>query len=225
MEPQLARKLAAVLGEVGYIQKDGYNSHFKYSYITEAALTETIRPLLAKHNLFVFSSIENQRIENGITLVETMHTFMDGDTGETFAVKSQGQGQAKDDKGVYKAATGAMKYFLYKTFMVSTGDDPETDGDSAPAQRDRGTQTNGNGSVRPKTPPAGDRPPTGTADDDRPQLDADTAQKAYLAILDGKPGIKERVLAKYKVNNKHRALLDEAISLRAEAIAKEGHTS
>jgi hypothetical protein len=40
-------------------------------------------------------------------------------------------GQAADngDKALYKAMTGAVKYWLYKTFLVSTGDDPEQGND------------------------------------------------------------------------------------------------
>ncbi len=45
-----------------------------------------------------------------------------------------GQGLDNADKGYYKAYTGAVKYFLMKTFMISTGDDPELDSyrDQAP---------------------------------------------------------------------------------------------
>ena len=32
-----------------------------------------------------------------------------------------------DGKGLYKAFTGSMKYFLMKNFLVATGDDPEQD--------------------------------------------------------------------------------------------------
>ena len=31
------------------------------------------------------------------------------------------------DKGLYKAITGANKYFLFKLFQIETGDDPERD--------------------------------------------------------------------------------------------------
>ena len=37
----------------------------------------------------------------------------------------------KGDKALYKAKTGALKYFLADNFMVATGDDPETESPDA----------------------------------------------------------------------------------------------
>lgn len=131
----LFMKLANILGQISYVQKDGRNEYFKYNYVTEAALTNEIRGKLADAGIFVFTSISGQATievpaKNGVeylTTVTTEHTFVDGETGASFSVQSQGQGRDAGDKGVYKAITGAMKYFLYKNFMVPTGDDPEKD--------------------------------------------------------------------------------------------------
>jgi hypothetical protein len=51
-----------------------------------------------------------------------------------------GYGDDTGDKGYYKAETGAVKYFLMKTFMVATGNDPEADAqvDERAARRDAG---------------------------------------------------------------------------------------
>ena len=38
-----------------------------------------------------------------------------------------GEGLDRGDKAGYKAYTGAVKYFLANTFLVPTGDDPETE--------------------------------------------------------------------------------------------------
>jgi hypothetical protein len=57
----------------------------------------------------------------------------DGVTGETLDYPWMGWGVDPGDKGGYKAITGAEKYFLMKTFLIPTGDDPEvtTDADQA----------------------------------------------------------------------------------------------
>jgi ERF superfamily len=132
----LARKLAHILGEVGKVEKTGYNAFHKYNYVTENDLVYAVRSKLAEANVFVFTSVEEQTTEiitaadgkqSLLSKVVTLHTFVDGDSGESFAVKSQGQGSDNGDKGGYKAITGAMKYFLYKCFMIPTGDDPEGD--------------------------------------------------------------------------------------------------
>lgn len=138
---KLAAKLARILGELGKVEKTGRNDFHHYDYLKEDDLVWAIRPKLADAGIFVFESTVSQHLEvletgvdeRGnvrkalITTVATQHTFMDGETGEQFTVMSQGQGADNGDKGAYKAITGAQKYFLYKNFMIATGDDPEAD--------------------------------------------------------------------------------------------------
>lgn len=132
---RLAAKLARILGEVGKVPKSGHNAFHKYDYVTENDLVYAVRDKLAEAQIFVFTSTVAQRVEIikeedktwALTTVETEHTFTDGESGEWFTVRSQGQGADNGDKGGYKAITGAMKYFLYKCFMIPTGDDPEGD--------------------------------------------------------------------------------------------------
>lgn len=133
--PKLAAKLAKILGDIGKVEKTGTNEHFKYKYLTESALVYAVRGRLAEAGVFVFTSVESQAVmivgeegnKTGLTTVTTRHTFVDGESGESFEVLSQGQGMDNGDKGGYKAVTGAMKYFLYKSFMIPTDDDPEAD--------------------------------------------------------------------------------------------------
>jgi hypothetical protein len=158
----LASKLAKILGEVGKVPKSGHNSFHNYDYVTENDLVYAVRAKLAEAGVFVFSSNESQHVEvcedkEGkkffLTTVTTKHTFVDGESGESFSVLSQGQGSDNGDKGGYKAMTGAMKYFLYKCFMIPTGDDPEqdtkTDERGAPERK-----TTAATSSAPKNPPA-----------------------------------------------------------------------
>jgi hypothetical protein len=82
-----------------------------------------------------------------VTTVVVAFTFADGDTGAMFRSEWAGQGDDPADKGLYKAYTGALKYFLMKTFLIPTGDDPEadtnTDTRSASRQRSPGRTTSG----------------------------------------------------------------------------------
>jgi hypothetical protein len=153
----LASKLAKILGAVGWIPKLGWNDFHKYHYTREQDIVEAVRHLLSEAGVFVFTSIESiERRERGkdaiITTVKVKHTFVDGDSGETFPVFSAGDGEDKGDKGIYKAFTGAMKYFLLKSFLMPTGDDPERDANGngghgqnprkpAPARRQEPPQT------------------------------------------------------------------------------------
>lgn len=130
---ELHTRLARILGKISKIPKEGRNEHFEYDYVKEDTLTEQIRPMLAEEGIsLIFAAEEVILAENCITLVRC--TFTIGcDIGEPVMTTVWGAGRDADrngnrgDKGIYKAMTGSMKYFLYKTFLVSTGDDVEID--------------------------------------------------------------------------------------------------
>ena len=148
----LIPRLVKVLGEISRLKKTGRNEHFKYDYATEADVLDAVRGKLADNGIFVFTSQESvtdrevKRVNAAgqekislATRVQMKHTFTDGES--SFDVFSFGESEDTGDKGLYKAVTGAMKYFVSKNFMISTGDDPETaspekDGDrkAAPVQ-------------------------------------------------------------------------------------------
>jgi hypothetical protein len=124
--------MSKVLAAVERVPKNGVNSHFGYSYIREGDLTDAIRKHLAEHNLCLFvgaSDIVETRDTDGkagpVTTVRMTATFACGDGGAKFSVSWLGSGQDAGDKGLYKAMTGGLKYLLMKTFLVSSGDDPE----------------------------------------------------------------------------------------------------
>lgn len=122
----LATKLTRILKKVdGNVSKSGFNDHQKYQYIMESDLLEAVRKDIANEGIFIFSSVESVTKQDSITTVHVKNTFVDSETGETFEVMSAGQGADKQDKGVYKALTGAYKYFVMKNFMMSGDNDPE----------------------------------------------------------------------------------------------------
>ncbi len=133
-------KLVAVLAEVGSVPKLGRNRSQNYSFVRESDLVERIRPLMAREHLFLHQTVLDYKVEaqgqtqrggtNWLTTVKIRFTWVNGDTGDMWAegiTEWYGTGQDTGDKGFYKACTGAEKYFLFKTFLVSTGDDPEGD--------------------------------------------------------------------------------------------------
>lgn len=134
--PSLYAKLAAVMHEIGYVKKAGYNSFHNYSYTTEADLVDAVREKLAARNVVVIpslSGIDERGVTNAkgkastITTARVAFTFCDGDSGQTHTAEWAGAGDDPADKGLYKAYTGAVKYFLMKSFLIPTGDDPEAD--------------------------------------------------------------------------------------------------
>ena len=130
----LATKMILVMDEVKYIQKKGLNSFHKYKYATEADVVAAFSGAMKKHQIFMFHSMLERedkpyKTRGGkdafLVTVKIQVTFVDCESGERFVGDFYGDGSDSDDKGVYKAITGALKYALMKTFLVSTGDDPE----------------------------------------------------------------------------------------------------
>lgn len=119
------KKFNKVLEAAGYVQKRGYNSHHKYYYTTEADLINEVRPLLVKHGLSLNIKVSDYIRNGSLTTVKVSIELVDIDTGWGEASVFYGEGHDSQDKGVYKAYTGAMKYFLMKSLLIPTGDDPE----------------------------------------------------------------------------------------------------
>lgn len=207
----LHKKLVKVLGSLGTVNKSGKNKAQGYTYATESDLLDAIRAQLIEQNVFIFTSSEVQDIKelnkkdregndklSFITTVSTQHTFYDADSGESHTVTSSGQGHDSLDKGVFKAITGANKYFLMKNFLMATGDDPENDsgsttnkgGYSKPKAASGGDKSNANaggfgtkkGKTATKTKPSG-----GFASSDKPKDEPEAEELPKAATSEAKP--------------------------------------
>lgn len=127
----LVTKLAAIMAAVQRIAKRGRNDFHGYDYATEADIAEAIRMELATRHIMLIPSADScERVSVGdkgsvLTTLGMTFTFLDGETGEEIKRHWFGAGTDKEDKGLYKAYTGGEKYFLLKTFLLPTGDDPE----------------------------------------------------------------------------------------------------
>lgn len=159
----LYAKLAAVMAEMSNIQKTGKNTHFDYKFVTADAVAEKVRQLLSERGVAFFAAIvgrEMLEIQRSFTdkrtgemqtsrsnrwVVDFEFTFADGESGVYEVRKWSAEADAADDKGINKCATAAEKYFLLKTFIVSTGDEPDADADGRRKQaQQRPPQQTGN---------------------------------------------------------------------------------
>lgn len=139
MADNLYTKLARVMGAVSRLKKTGRNVQFGYDYVTESDVADMIRAALAENNVaFLVSMIESKRTEHRTTKAGNVQmlthvvfefTFACGDSGDVITRRWEGEALDTEDKGLSKAATLAEKYFLLKTFVMST-DDPLDDPDS-----------------------------------------------------------------------------------------------
>jgi hypothetical protein len=138
----LFAKIAAVMAKVSRIPKAGHNVQQGYKYATEADIADSVRSAMAEVGLVMmpsfaaptFRTVKAKDRELTICTVLGTFTFADAETGETAVSVFPGEGMDSGDKAIYKAMTGAEKYALLKTFLLSSGDDAEKDGspDDAP---------------------------------------------------------------------------------------------
>lgn len=129
----LFRKLANVMGKIGRIPKAGENTFHHYTYATASDVADAIRKAMAEENIaFLVDMVEirQEPLQKGIrTHAKFEFTFACGETGATVTRHWTAEADDTGDKGINKVATAAEKYFLMKTFIVSTEDEPDTDGE------------------------------------------------------------------------------------------------
>ena len=136
---KLAKKILAIMAEIGPLKKDKKNDFHKYQYASEELIMGAIRDLCIKHGVGIFPSEKSCSTivvgDSSITQIEMEFLIVDADSNETKSSTFFGHGIDKGDKGVYKAGTGAEKYFLMKQFMIAAEDDPEFEKNQAAARR------------------------------------------------------------------------------------------
>jgi len=138
-ENTLVQKLADVMAEVGYVQKDATNEFHKYRYASAAAVLSKVNAALSSRGIAVSSTAElvaHDRIDGAkpktIAVVKLTLIFNDGTN--TLQIEGLGSGEDTGDKAVMKANTAALKYALANAFLISWGDDPEADPSTDGAQ-------------------------------------------------------------------------------------------
>ena len=119
------------LKDMGVQKRKGKNAFDKYSYFTESQYKELFTRLFADAGLELTANVKSVQLYKGSEkqphgrIVEVEYTLTDIETGYAETSTIHGDGVDKGDKGLYKAYTGSLKYYLANNFLVATGDDPE----------------------------------------------------------------------------------------------------
>lgn len=150
---KIAAKLALMMGDVGYIKKDGVNSEQKYDFASDEAILAKVQSACAKHKVASFHTYEiltdiNDKNAKGYSYnmvkLRCHLTVIDGDSGQE--INAEGLGAGMDyggDKAMNKAQTVSHKYAWMKLLNIPTGDDPEADPEvdrKAKEERQQGNQ-------------------------------------------------------------------------------------
>ncbi len=121
------QRIAAVMGEVDYIQKEKKQG-MNYTIVSHDAVTAKVRPVLLKHGV-IYYPVRCEYAHNG-NRAECALTvrFANIDSPEDFIdVPTFGYGVDPQDKGPGKAMSYAVKYALLKALGLETGDDADND--------------------------------------------------------------------------------------------------
>lgn len=123
----ILQRLHAVMGEVGYIQKEKKQG-MRYSIVSHDAVTAKVRPILHKHRVLYYPiSMSIQQSGNRTEVALTVR-FCNVDQPDDFIeVETAGYGIDDQDKGPGKAISYAVKYALLKALGLESGDEPDED--------------------------------------------------------------------------------------------------
>lgn len=121
------QRLAAVMAEVSYIQKER-KSGMNYTIVSHDAVTAKVRPALLKHGIVYYPvRCEHQHNGNRAECAMTVRFVNIDEPADHFDVPTFGYGIDPQDKGPGKAISYAVKYALLKALGLETGDDPDTE--------------------------------------------------------------------------------------------------
>lgn len=132
----LLEALLKITKNVENVPKNGKVSYgtTRYTYVLEKDVVNMMRELLMDEGIILIPNMidSSERLVlskdgKSVTVAKVCmsYTFLDSKTGGYITTYFYGEGSDSLDKGIYKAITGCQKYFLLKTFLVPTGDDPE----------------------------------------------------------------------------------------------------
>lgn len=132
---QMYAKMAKVMAKMHRLPKRGYNTHFGYQFTTNEDVVDAVRTAMAEVGLAMFtefgkiqdSTIPGRSGERAKVRVEFIFTIVDGETGYFEERHWVSEALDDQDKALNKAVTAAQKYFLLKTFLIGTGDEPDPD--------------------------------------------------------------------------------------------------
>lgn len=121
------QRISAIAADVPPIEKDSKVEFGQsYKYTSHDYVSGIIRPLLGKHGVAMITSLASWKQDgNRLEAIYTIDFVNIDDPEDRVTTQWIGYGVDNQDKGPGKACSYATKYAAMKTFLMSTGDDPE----------------------------------------------------------------------------------------------------
>ena len=132
----LSDRLARVLGNLGAIKKSGWNDFHKYEFHAAEDIMSALRGMLADEMISVTTEIIDHSITTDTSGKRTVRravvvlrvVFTHGK--ESMSSQGVGEGEDSGDKAFYKAQTGALKYALRQTFLITDQESAKHDAEN-----------------------------------------------------------------------------------------------
>lgn len=141
--PLIYARLAAVMADVKPVAKSGYNSAQRFNFRTVDDTVSHVQQAMTKHGVVIVPEVlsavyEQQETMKGGTVticrVLVSYTFYAED-GSSITTSMQGEGRDHGDKATSKAMSMALKYALFQSLLIPTGD-PDPDGETIEVEVD-----------------------------------------------------------------------------------------
>lgn len=125
-------RLRDVAADVSYMEKGGFNAHFKYAFLQEAEVKRAVGAALRRHGLLIthvsYRPLGDPTGQSAVLSCTLTIGEVANDNGEYATFSGVGGGADSSDKAPMKACAAALKYAITSGFLIATGDDPEEDG-------------------------------------------------------------------------------------------------
>jgi hypothetical protein len=146
-------KMAKVMGALDRIKETGKHTQ-GWKYATSEDVKDAVRAAMSEAGLALLVSLEDHEVINldkGVMVRGKMaFTLCCSETGatETRHLVGEAADQTKvSDKAFYKLYTTLEKYFLKTTFLISSGDELDSDSDVHTVQTKRSDKSRSNGDM------------------------------------------------------------------------------
>jgi hypothetical protein len=152
---KLCQKIVETMASIKAIGKNGYNELQRYAYTEASEVFSIVRDAMASHKIVIFPSMLSKNVitrqnPNGkeimVTEVTMSYSIVDVESSQYVTVIYSGEGMDSGDKGLPKALSICMKYYLRDQFLIPFGEDIENE----KGQKDQ-LKTTGKGTEKPET--------------------------------------------------------------------------
>lgn len=131
----LWQKMAYVSANVGAVAKDGRHSHSNYNFQSIEAISDALRGIMSEIGLVMFSSCTGYEDVENHWVCSYVFTFVDTEDGTSQECQwQQATLRVSKNGGINDKAMGinhsyAQKYFLMRTFLISSNEDLDENSD------------------------------------------------------------------------------------------------